>query len=48
MTLAIVILSLASLVARPLIRRFMRSHGVPEWRADEAYVSRLRRWYRER
>jgi hypothetical protein len=29
-------------------RPWARAAGVPEWRADEAYVTRLRRWWRSR
>jgi hypothetical protein len=31
-------------VARP----WLRSRCLPEWRADEAYINRLRRWLRSR
>jgi hypothetical protein len=30
------------------IRRYLRSVGVPKWTPDEAYVTRLRRWYQTR
>jgi hypothetical protein len=29
-------------------RRWARSKGVPEWAANEAYITRLRRWRRAR
>jgi predicted PurR-regulated permease PerM len=28
--------------------QWLRSKGVPEWTANEAYISRLRRWRRSR
>jgi predicted PurR-regulated permease PerM len=28
--------------------QWLRSKGVPEWTANEAYISRLRRWHRSR
>jgi hypothetical protein len=46
--IGIVALGIARIVLTPILRRFRRRHGIPTWTPNEAYLSRLRRWRRDR